>query len=123
MRPTLCSHPLHSGTNSVEVKTKRERQHGLPENILTRVNRAGNKGYAQLPFGGTSAAELKAALLSLAPDASLGRVLSIAAAERLIAQAREFTDQALKREGKLGRPRKVTKIGEAAATTPMEVDA
>ena len=43
------------------------------------------KGCARYP---TSVAELRLHLLSLAPSASLGRVLSIAAAERLIAQAR-----------------------------------
>ena len=58
---------------------------------------SGNEGYARRD---TSAAELRDALLSLPPSPSLGRVLSIAAAERLIAQA----DKAMTQEGKKGRP-------------------
>ena len=46
---------------------------------------SGHEGYARRD---TSAAEFRDALLSLAPNASLGRVLSIAAAERLIAQVK-----------------------------------
>ena len=60
----------------------------------------GNEGYAH---HGTSAAQLKDALLSLAPSASLGRAMSIAAAEWLIAEARVISVPA-ERPGTGGRP-------------------
>ena len=49
---------------------------------------SGNEGCARR---GTSVADLRHALLSLPPSPSLGRVLSIVHAERLIAEAREIT--------------------------------
>ena len=59
------------------------------------------KGCARYP---TSVAELRLHLLSLAPSASLGRVLSIAAAERLIAQATVARSAGKERPGTGGRP-------------------
>ena len=49
-------------------------------------------------------AEIRTALLSLAPSPSLGRVLSIAAAERLIAQATVARSAGKERPGTGGRP-------------------
>ena len=59
------------------------------------------KGCARYP---TSVAEIRTALLSLAPSPSLGRVLSIAAAERLIAQATVARSAGKERPGTGGRP-------------------
>ena len=70
---------------------------------------SGNVGLAA---NGTSAAELREALLSLPPSPSLGRVLSLVLAERLIAEAREITKQAMEQEGKMGRPAQLVGAGD-----------
>ena len=92
--------PLLAGAASLAADRKREREHGLPKGILSRVCFSGDKGCAHY---GTSVAELRGALLSLAPSASLGRAMSIAAAECAIGMARKVSVPA-ERPGTGGRP-------------------